>query len=144
LHPGTLRKVDRPADSGLTNTRVRRKVLAGRNPLLLLRFAGAFLLRLAERRFNGLLLKAPPRKERLRGRRPAEGVFPERFSLTRAAGGRMMGARRGAAAGGAAGANSCTTSRLGSGQDYVQGTTDSAPQEAAEWAVQALHEGGLA
>ncbi len=29
------------------------KVLAGRNPLLLLRFAGALLLRLAERTFDG-------------------------------------------------------------------------------------------
>jgi hypothetical protein len=29
------------------------KVLAGRNPILLLRFAGAFLLRLAERTFTG-------------------------------------------------------------------------------------------
>jgi hypothetical protein len=45
--------------------------------LLLLRFAGAFLLRLAERTFNGWLLKAPPRKERLWGRRPAERVFLE-------------------------------------------------------------------
>jgi hypothetical protein len=70
-------QIRRPAHSGLTTARVRRKVLAGRNPLLLLRFAGAFLLRLAERRFNGWLLKAPPRKERLWGRRPAEGVFQE-------------------------------------------------------------------
>ena len=70
-------QVRRPADSGGTSASARRKVLAGRNPLLLLRFAGSFLLRLAERRFNGLLLKAPPRKERLWGRRPAERVFLE-------------------------------------------------------------------
>jgi hypothetical protein len=64
-------------DSGLTNRSVRGKVLAGRNPLLLLRFAGSLLLRLSERRFNALLLKAPPRNERLFGRHPAEGMFQE-------------------------------------------------------------------
>src|SRR5262249_49656703 len=52
-------------------------VLAGRNPMLLLRFAGSFLLRLAERTFTGLLLNAPPRNRRLLGRRPAKGVFDE-------------------------------------------------------------------
>src|SRR5262249_17303744 len=77
LHPGTLRKVRRPADSGLTNTVVRRKVLAGRNPLLLLRFAGALLLRLAERTFWAVLLNEPPRNTRLLGHRPTEDVLQE-------------------------------------------------------------------
>ena len=39
-----------------------RSVLATRNPLLLLRFPVLFLLRLAERRFLGLLFQEPPRK----------------------------------------------------------------------------------
>jgi hypothetical protein len=43
--------------------------------LLLLRFAGALLLRLAERTFWALLLNVPPRNTRLLDRRPAEGVF---------------------------------------------------------------------
>src|SRR5262249_49380170 len=77
LHPGTLRRTHGPADSGLSNRSVRGKVLAGRNPLLLLRFSGSLLLRLSERRFNALLLKAPPRNERLWRRRPAEGMFQE-------------------------------------------------------------------
>src|SRR5437868_4670843 len=44
---------------------VRRKVLAGRKPLLWLRFAGSLLLRLDERAFNTLLLNEPPRNRRL-------------------------------------------------------------------------------
>ena len=50
------------------------KVLAGRNPILLLRFAGPLSLRLAERAFNASLLNEPPRNRRLYGRRPAEDV----------------------------------------------------------------------
>jgi len=41
-----------PSDSGKANARVCYKVLAGRKPLLLLRFSGWFLLRLAERTFD--------------------------------------------------------------------------------------------
>ena len=55
----------------------RRKVLAGRNPLLLLRFPGSLLLRLAERAFSALLLNAPPRKTRLFGRCPAKRMFEQ-------------------------------------------------------------------
>jgi hypothetical protein len=36
---------EKPGNSGLTNREVRRKVLAARNPLLLLRFVGTLLLR---------------------------------------------------------------------------------------------------
>ena len=39
-------------------------VLARRKPLLLLRLSGVFLLRLAERRFVGLLFQEPPRSTR--------------------------------------------------------------------------------
>jgi hypothetical protein len=35
-----------------------------RNPMSLFRFSGSFLLRFAERRFCGSLLKAPPRSTR--------------------------------------------------------------------------------
>src|SRR5271157_6374476 len=45
----------------------------GRKPLLLLRFAGAFLLRFAERTFAGSLLNVPPRRIRGFGRRPLKG-----------------------------------------------------------------------
>src|SRR4051794_24690965 len=41
-----------------------RQVLEGRNPLLVLRFDGAFLLRFAERTFDGWLLNVPPRIRR--------------------------------------------------------------------------------
>lgn len=40
-------------------------VLATRKPRLLFRFVGVFLLRLAERRFCGLLFHEPPRLTRL-------------------------------------------------------------------------------
>ena len=47
-------------------------VLARRKPLLLLRLSGVFLLRLAERRFVGLLFQEPPRSTRfLRTCRPS-------------------------------------------------------------------------
>jgi hypothetical protein len=39
-------------------------VLAQRKPLLLLRFAGVLLLRLAERRFVASLFQLPPRRTR--------------------------------------------------------------------------------
>jgi hypothetical protein len=42
-----------PANSGQAIAKDRRKVLAGRRPTLLLRFAGLFLLRLDERTFLG-------------------------------------------------------------------------------------------
>jgi hypothetical protein len=42
----------------------RWSVLATRNPLLLFRFVVLFLLRLAERRFCGLLFQEPPRRTR--------------------------------------------------------------------------------
>ena len=38
---------------------------AKRNPLLLLRLSAVFLLRLAERKFLGLLFQEPPRNTRL-------------------------------------------------------------------------------
>ena len=41
--------------------------------MLLLRFAGAFLLRFAERTFAGSLLNVPPRRIRGFGRRPLKG-----------------------------------------------------------------------
>ena len=61
-------------------------VLARRNPTVLLRLVGEFLLRLAERAFCGLLFQLPPRmtgRARLRpagcqlheASRPAEDVF---------------------------------------------------------------------
>lgn len=56
---------------------VRREVLAMRNPLLLLRSAGAFLLRLAERALIALLFQEPPRRTRAFGREPAERVVSE-------------------------------------------------------------------
>ena len=40
-------------------------VLAKRKPLLLLRLSGVFLLRLADRKFAGLLFQLPPRSTRL-------------------------------------------------------------------------------
>jgi hypothetical protein len=69
---GTLHKKKLPVDSGKTDPFVCRIVLATRKPMLLLRFAGWFLLRLAERRFCALLLNDPPRNTRLVGRRPLE------------------------------------------------------------------------
>jgi len=42
-------------------------VLAKRNPLLLFRLVGLFLLRFAERRFSGLLFQEPPRRTRDEG-----------------------------------------------------------------------------
>ena len=42
-------------------------VLAKRKPLLLFRLSGLFLLRLAERRFCGLLFQEPPRRTRRQG-----------------------------------------------------------------------------
>ncbi len=41
-------------------------MLATRKPLLLFRFPVSFLLRIAERRFLGLLSQEPPRRTRLR------------------------------------------------------------------------------
>jgi hypothetical protein len=41
-----------------------QSVLATRKPMLLLRLSGSFLLRLAERRFCGLLFQEPPRRTR--------------------------------------------------------------------------------
>ena len=46
--------------------------------MLLLRSAGAFLLRLAERRLIALLFQAPPRRTRAFGREPAERVVFEK------------------------------------------------------------------
>ena len=43
----------------------RLSVLATRKPKLLFRFVGVFRLRLAERRFCGLLFQEPPRLTRL-------------------------------------------------------------------------------
>jgi hypothetical protein len=56
-------------------------VLAKRKPTLLLRLSGWFLLRLAERRFCGLLFQLPPRRTRetgsIRARGAATGCEPE-------------------------------------------------------------------
>ena len=62
----------READLAVTGTgarsveRARRADdrLAGRKPMLLLRFVGLLLLRLAERQLVALLLKLPPRMTR--------------------------------------------------------------------------------
>ena len=43
-----------------------------RNPLLLLRLSGVFLLRFAERQLVGLLFQAPPRRTRLFNRIPSK------------------------------------------------------------------------
>src|SRR5215831_12863740 len=57
-----------------------QSVLATRNPTLLLRLSGWFLLRLAERRFCGLLFQEPPRRTRRDSgpfrRRGATGARP--------------------------------------------------------------------
>ena len=53
------RRVHEPGGSGVKGVR------AMRNPLLLFRFVVLFLLRLAARRFLGLLFQEPPRKTRL-------------------------------------------------------------------------------
>ena len=54
---GTLARSGNPATLPV-------RVLAKRKPLLLFRFVGVFLLRLAERRFCGLLFQEPPRRTR--------------------------------------------------------------------------------
>ena len=57
-----VRSVDRPAlalPGGIPGS-----VLAARKPVLLFRFAGSFLLRLAERVLFGLLFQEPPRTTR--------------------------------------------------------------------------------
>ena len=46
---------------------------ARRKPRLLFRLSALFLLRLAERRFSGLLFQEPPRSTR----RPPQGPFPD-------------------------------------------------------------------
>ena len=51
-----------------------QSVLATRNPALLLRLSGWFLLRLAERRFCGLLFQEPPRRTRNDGGRSGAGA----------------------------------------------------------------------
>ena len=64
-------------DSGPAGAIARREVLATRNPTLLLRFAGLFLLRYDDRAFLASLLNEPPRRTRLYGLRPTEGMFGE-------------------------------------------------------------------
>ena len=56
-------------------------VLATRKPRLLFRFVGSFLLRLAERRFCGLLFQEPPRLTRLeQGACQGEIILPKQCS----------------------------------------------------------------
>ena len=50
---------------GCVHTQNRAVKCAGRKPMLLLRFVGVLLLRLAERRLFGLLFQFPPRITRL-------------------------------------------------------------------------------
>jgi len=52
-------------------------VLETRKPVLLFRFSGVFLLRLADRVLFGLLFHEPPRSTREAGRRPQEDCMPE-------------------------------------------------------------------
>jgi len=54
----------RACDVRDADTALARMVLAKRNPLLLFRLSGLFLLRLAERKFAGLLFQEPPRSTR--------------------------------------------------------------------------------
>ena len=71
-HPRTTPdlSVDRPAP-GL-GLKAARADWARRKPMLLFRLSALFLLRLAERRFSGLLFQEPPRNTRW----PPRGPFP--------------------------------------------------------------------
>jgi hypothetical protein len=55
-----------------------QSVLATRKPMLSLRLSGWFLLRLAERRFCGLLFQEPPRRTRKDGGRSGAGAHSAR------------------------------------------------------------------
>ena len=71
---------------GCVHTQNRAMKCAGRKPMLLLRFVGELLLRLAERRLFGLLFQFPPRITRLElelpSRRPIYHLIAKLHSIT--------------------------------------------------------------